>query len=84
MPIANVFADEDSESEDDEERLGFGETEREREREQEGDDDGAVLGSDAGNIILYGTIAAILAAVGYSAFKIVTVRKRSNPKSQQP
>ena len=48
--IPTVYAEED-----DDDREGFGEMKREREHQ----DEGIPIGSDIGNVILYGTIAAI-------------------------
>ena len=73
IPIAFAEDDEDEEFEDDD-REGFGIMEREREREHQ--DEGIPLGTETGNIILYGTITAIIASVGYTAFKIAS-KKRS-------
>lgn len=69
IPIG--FAEED---EFDDDREGYGIMEREREHQ----DDGIPLGTETGNVILYGTIAAIVASVGYTAFKIVS-KKKSSP-----
>jgi hypothetical protein len=71
VPIA--YAEED----DDEDREGYGEMKREREHQ----DEGIPLGTEMGNIILYGTIAAIVASVAYTAFKIISSKRKSNPKS---
>lgn len=71
MPVA--IADED-EYEDDDDRMGFGIMEREREREHQ-DDAELAIGSDTGNMILYGTIAAIIASVGYTGFKLYQTKK---------
>ena len=73
VPIA--FADDDYEDDDyDEERMGFGSMEREREREHQ-DDDELAIGSDIGNVILYATIGAIAASIGYTAFKVYKTRR---------
>ena len=66
VPIA--YADEDY---DDEDREGFGEMKREREHQ----DEGIPLGTDMGNVILYGTIAAIVVSVVYTVFKILSKKK---------
>jgi len=66
---------EDDDDEDD--REGFGEMKREREHQ----DEGIPIGSDIGNIILYGTIAAIVASIAYTAFKIKSSKRKSSPKS---
>lgn len=60
--IPTVYAEED----DDDDREGYGEMKREREHQ----DEGIPLGTDRGNVILYGTIAAIGVSVAYTAFKI--------------
>jgi|CXWL01.1.fsa_nt_gi hypothetical protein len=82
MPI--VYAEDD---EDDEEKNNtFGSKEGEDERENEGedergeDDGGLQLGSGINSVILYGTIAAIATAIGYSGFKIFASRRKT-PKS---
>jgi len=72
ISIPPSFADEDEEDED---REGFGIMEREREHK----DEGIPIGSDFGNLILYGTITAIIMSVAYTAFKIRASR-RKNPK----
>jgi len=72
MPIA--IADEDEYEDDDEDRMGFGIMEREREREHQ-DDAELAIGSDIGNMILYGTIAAIIASVVYTGFKLYQAKK---------
>ena len=72
IPI--VYAEEDDDEED---REGFGELKREREHQ----DEGIPLGTDMGNIILYGTIAAIVASVAYTAFKITSSKRKSSLKS---
>lgn len=81
--IPSIHADEDEDKEKEDE-TGIGETEPEMESEGSEDDEvsGIPLGSGTGNIILYGTIAAIIAAIGYSGFKIIASRKKSSPKSQ--
>ncbi len=73
--IPTVYAEED----DDDDREGFGEMKREREKEHQ--DEGIPIGTDIGNVILYGTIAAIAASVAYTAFKIKSSKRKSSPKS---
>ena len=70
-----VYADEDEEEEEDEDRFGFGIQEREREREHQ------VESSPFSGTILYVTIGAILAAVGYTVFKVIR-SKRATKKLQ--
>ena len=65
----NVFAEDD-----DDNREGF------REREREHQDEGIPLGTDMGNIILYGTITAIGISVAYTAFKITISKRKSSTK----
>ena len=72
VPIA--FAEEDD---DDEDREGYGEMKREREHQ----DEGIPIGTDIGNVILYGTIAAIGVSIAYTAFKITSSKRKSSPKS---
>ena len=70
IPLAIADEDEyEDEYEDEEDRMGFGIMEREREREHQ-DDEEIAIGSDTGNMILYGTIAAIIASVAYTGFKL--------------
>ena len=76
MPI--VYAEDDEEDEDKNNISGL--KEREDEGEHDEDDGGLQLGSGVNSIILYGTIAAIVAAIGYSGFKIITSRRKT-PKS---
>ena len=71
--VSGIFVIPIIHAEDDEDRIGFGEMKREREREHQ--DEGIPLGTEMGNIILYGTIAAIVASVAYTAFKISSKRK---------
>ena len=71
VPIA--IAEEDEFEED--EREGFGIMERERQREHQ--DEGIPIDSEIGSIILYGTIAAIVASVGYTTYKM-TISKESS------
>ena len=73
--IPAVYAEED----DDDDREGYGEMKREREREHQ--DEGIPIGTDIGNVILYGTIAAIIASIVYTAFKIKSSKRKSSPKS---
>ena len=65
--------------EEDDDREGYGEMKRDREHQ----DGGIPLGTDMGNIILYGTIAAIGASVAYTAFKITSSKRKSHLKSWQ-
>ena len=44
-------------------------------REREHQDEGIPLGTEMGNVILYGTIAAIVTSVAYTAFKISSKKK---------
>jgi hypothetical protein len=79
MPI--VYAENDEEKNN---SFGSKEGEDERENEDEderGEDDGGLqLGSGINSVILYGTIAAIATAIGYSGFKIFASRRKT-PKS---
>jgi len=72
IPVA--YAEKDDDEED---REGFGEMKREREHQ----DEGIPIGTDVGNVILYGTIVAIGASVAYTAFKITSSKRKSNSKS---
>jgi len=72
--IPTVYAEEDD---DDDDREGFGEMKREREHQ----DEGIPIGTDLGNVILYGTIAAIGVSVAYTAFKITSSKRKSSPQS---
>ena len=72
--IPDVYAEEDDDGDD---REGFGEMKREREHQ----DEGIPIGTDIGNVILYGTIAAIGISVAYTAFKITSSKRKSDPKS---
>ena len=65
------------EEDDDDDREGYGEMKREREHQ----DEGIPLGTDMGNVILYGTIAAIGTSVAYTAFKITSSKRKSHLKS---
>ena len=76
--IPAAYAEEDDDDyEDDDDREGYGEMKREREHQ----DEGIPLGTDMGNVILYGTIAAIAASVAYTAFKITSSKRKSSLKS---
>lgn len=68
-----VYA-EDEDEEDDKDRFGFGIQEREREHQDEDS-------SPYSGAILYVTIGAIVAAIAYTAFKIVR-SKRAAKKLQ--
>jgi len=72
--IPSAYAEEDDDGDD---REGFGEMKREREHQ----DEGIPIGTDIGNVILYGTIAAIGVSVAYTAFKIKSSKRKSSPKS---
>jgi len=72
--IPAVYAEDED---DDDDREGFGEMKREREHQ----DEGIPIGTDIGNVILYGTIAAIGVSVAYTAFKIKSSKRKSRPKS---
>lgn len=74
--VPTTFADEDDD--EDEKRLESQEQEEE-EREENEDEGGIPLGTDMGNIILYGTIAAIVASIGYTAFKIISSKRKPRP-----
>jgi len=71
--IPTTYAEDD----DDDDREGFGEMKREREHQ----DEGIPIGTDIGNVILYGTIAAIGVSVAYTAFKITSSKRKSSSKS---
>ncbi len=73
--IPTAYAEDDDDDDDD--REGYGEMKREREHQ----DEGIPLGTDMGNVILYGTIAAIVASVAYTAFKITSSKRKSHLKS---
>ena len=47
-------------------------------REREHQDEGIPLGTDMGNVILYGTIAVIGVSVAYTAFKLSHSSKRKS------
>ena len=72
--IPTAYAEEED---DDDDRDGYGEMKREREHQ----DEGIPLGTDMGNVILYGTIAAIGVSVTYTAFKITSSKRKSHLKS---
>lgn len=72
--IPTVYAEEED---NDDDREGFGEMKREREHQ----DEGIPLGTDMGNVILYGTIATIGVSVAYTAFKITSSKRKSHLKS---
>ena len=72
IPVA--YAEEDDDEDD---REGFGEMKREREHQ----DEGIPIGTDIGNVILYGTITAIGVSVAYTAFKITSSKRKSSRKS---
>ena len=76
--IPVVYADDEY---DDDEWEGFGIMKQEREREHQDDDDNElVVGSGIGDVILYVTIGAIVASIGYTGFKIF---KPKRPKVQK-
>ncbi|MDH5431248.1 MAG: hypothetical protein OEW78_05115 [Nitrosopumilus sp.] len=75
--ISVVYVIPDVYAEEDDDREGFGEMKREREHQ----DEGIPIGTDIGNVILYGTIAAIGISVAYTAFKITSSKRKSDPKS---
>jgi hypothetical protein len=80
ITLPSSLADDDEIEEDEnEEREGFGEMEREREREHN-DDDEISIGSDTGNLILYVTLGAIAATIGYTAFKILKSKRPMSSK----
>jgi len=64
-----VYAEEEDEEEKEDDRFGFGIQEREREHERE---EGS---SQFSGTILYVTIGAIVAAIGYTVFKIMRSKK---------
>ncbi|MCH9658467.1 hypothetical protein K0U27_07205 [archaeon] len=72
--IPTAYAEEEDDDDDDQE--GFGEMKREREHQ----DEGIPIGTDLGNVILYGTIAAIGASIAYTAFKIKSSKRKSSQK----
>ena len=73
--IPAVYAED--EDDDDGDREGFGEMKREREHQGEG----IPIGTDIGNVILYGTIAVIIVSIAYTAFKIKSSKRKSSLKS---
>ena len=86
LPTALADEDEYEEEEDemrfgfgDDDERGFGETEREREREHE-DDDELAIGSGTADLILYVTIGAIVASIGYTGFKILRTKRAQAQK----
>ena len=86
IPVAYADEDEYEDDEyDDDEWEGFGviEQEREREREHEDDDDDELaIGSGTGDMILYVTIGAIAASIGYTGFKILKSKRPMAQKSK--
>ena len=56
--------------------------EREREREHNDDDDELAIGSGTGDMILYVTIGAIVASIGYTGFKILKSKRPMVQKSK--
>jgi len=72
--VPTIYAEEDDDEDD---REGFGEMKREREHQ----DEGIPIGTDVGNVILYGTIAAIVASIAYTVFKITSSKRKSRQKS---
>ena len=81
VPIAVADEDEYEDEEREEDRMGFGFMEREREREHQDDNEEIAIGSNIGNMILYGTIAAIIASVGYTGFKIYRAKRPAVSKA---
>ena len=82
IPLAYADEDEyDDDEYDDDEREGFRVMEREREREHD-DDDELAIGSGTGDIILYVTIGAIVASIGYTGFKILKSKRPMVQKSK--
>lgn len=78
ITLPTSFAEED-EFEDDE-RQGFGIMEREREREHQ--DEGIPIDTGMGSIILYGTLVAIGVSVAYTAYKMMSSKRKSTQKPQ--
>ena len=76
VPVA--FPDDDEYDDDD--WNGFGIMEQEREREHE-DDDEFQIGSGVGDMILYATIGAIVASIGYTGFKVLKSKRPVVQKS---
>ena len=75
VPIAVADEDDYEDQYEDDDREGYGIMEREREREKEHDDNELAIDSGMGNMILYVTIAAIVASVAYTGFKMLKTRK---------
>lgn len=68
------FADDDDDERED--AFEFGENEREDEDEREDDDDERIgLGTEFSDMVLYGTIAAIVGSIGYTGFRIMTMKR---------
>lgn len=66
------FADDDER----EDSFEFGKNEREDEDESEDDDDDRTrLGTGFSDMVLYGTIAAIVGSVGYTGFRIMRMKR---------
>ena len=83
IPLAYADEDEyDDDEYDDDEREGLGVMEREREREHNDDDDELAIGSGTGDMILYVTIGAIVASIGYTGFKILKSKRPMVQKSK--
>ena len=83
IPVAYADDDEyDDDEYDDDEREGLGVMEREREREHNDDDDELAIGSGTGDMILYVTIGAIVASIGYTGFKILKSKRPMVQKSK--
>jgi hypothetical protein len=79
VPVA--IADDDEY--DDDEWKGYGIMEQEREREHQDDDDNELqIGSGMGDMILYATIGAIVASIGYAGFKILKSKRPMVQKSK--
>ena len=68
--------------EEDEEIEDNGLMQREQEEENEDEEGSIPLGSGTGNIILYGTIAAIVTSIGYVIFKIVSSKRKSTSSTK--
>jgi len=77
LSMVYIIPDVYAEDNDEDDREGFGEMKREREHQ----DEGIPIGTDIGNVILYGTIAAIGASIAYTAFKITSSKRKSSQKS---
>lgn len=81
VPIAVADEDDYEDEYEDDDREGYGVMDREREREREhGDDDKLIIGSGMGDVILYVTIAAIAASVGYTGLKMLKTKKTLRSK----